>query len=58
MMGYDIMIRTVNFKKENKDMLNISATTALERLEQYVRQTPDRDAVICEPEERLTFRNF
>ena len=39
-------------------MLNISATTALERLEQYVRQTPDRDAVICEPEERLTFRNF
>ena len=58
MMGYDIMIKAVNFKKENKDMLNISATTALERLEQYVRQTPDRDAVIYEPEERLTFREL
>ena len=39
-------------------MLNISAATALERLEQYVRQIPDRDAVICEPEERLTFRDL
>jgi uncharacterized protein (TIGR02172 family) len=39
-------------------MTDISAATALERLEQYVRQTPDRIAVICEPEERLTFREL
>lgn len=39
-------------------MLDISAATALERLEQYVLQTPDRDAVIGEPEERLTFREL
>ena len=39
-------------------MINISATSALERLEQYVRQAPDRDAVIFEPDESLTFKEL
>ena len=39
-------------------MLDNSVTTALERFEQYVLQTPNRDAVICEPEERLTFKEL
>ncbi len=29
--------------------------TTLERLEEYVLRTPDRTAVICQPEERVTF---
>ena len=41
-----------------REMLDISGTSALERLQQYVRQVPDRDAVICEPEERLTFKEL
>ena len=32
--------------------------TALERLEERVLRTPDRTAVICQPEERVTFREL
>ena len=39
-------------------MLEISAASALERLEEYVRLTPDCDAVIYEPEDRLTFKEL
>ena len=35
--------------------MNISKSSALERLEEFVKKTPDRDAVIFEPDERLTF---
>ena len=35
--------------------MNISKSFALERLEEFVKKTPDRDAVIFEPDERLTF---
>jgi uncharacterized protein (TIGR02172 family) len=49
---------TGNCRREKKDMINISATSALERLEQYVRQAPDRDAVIFEPDESLTFKEL
>ena len=35
--------------------MNISKNSALERLEEFVKKTPDRDAVIFEHDERLTF---
>lgn len=39
-------------------MFKKPAVSALEKLERYVQLTPDRDAVICEPEDRLTFKEL
>ena len=39
-------------------MMNISKNTALERLEEFTYEFPDNDAVIFEPDERMTFREL
>lgn len=38
--------------------MTISKSTALERLEEFVQKTPDSDAVIFEPGEKLTFKEL
>ena len=39
-------------------MMDISKNTALERLEEFVHKIPDNNAVISEPDEKLTFREL
>ena len=46
-----------SFADEKKNSVN-TAATALERLEYYVINTPERPAVIYHPEERMTFREL
>ena len=38
--------------------MDISKNTALERLEEFVHKIPDNNAVISEPDEKLTFREL
>ena len=46
-----------NFDKE-KNNFTETAATALEKLEQYVINAPEKTAAICHPTERMTFREL